>query len=369
MKQQDSHPADLVVEGWVPDRSHAPHTGPVGSQEFEKAAPLPKPRLRARVTPRLPQSSLVAPPRERLIALVVALGDSQHPDHPGAVEALLEIGGPAIPFLAEALNSRQTWLTAYRAAEALGYLGDSRATGPLIKALRHPNSNVRWSVVRALAQIGDFRAILQLRKVAQEDRGRTSWGESVSDAAQSSLDQLQDRSVWRQSLELLKTTFSSILLVLALILAFSVLTTLKDEFQRTGQLLPNQSSGVKETMAQDLAPSVPEPDSTAPTPAPQPTPTLPPKPKPPASPPLITGKTLQSANVRSAPSVQNKAIGSLSQGDEIIFVGKNASSVWYLVKLGANHKDSSIINNPDGSGAGWVHRELLSQPNGDVPVR
>lgn len=367
MKQQDSHPADLVVEGWVPDRSPPNQIGPVGSQAFEKTASLPKPRTRGRSTPRSHQSSPVAPPRERLIALVVALGDSQHPDHAGAVDALMEIGGPAIPFLAEALNSRQTWLTAYRAAEALGYIGDSRATGPLIKALRHPNSNVRWSVVRALAQIGDLRAILQLRKVAQEDRGRTSWGESVSDAAQSSLDQIQDRSVWRQSIELIKTTFSSILLVLTLILAFSVLTTLKDEFQRTGQVLPNQSSGVKQPVAQNLATSVPASGSAAPTPSPQPTPTG--IPNQPTSSQPITGKTLQSANVRSAPSVQNKAIGSLSQGDEVIFLGKNASSVWYLVKLGANHKDSSMINNPDGSGAGWVHRELLSQPSGDVPVR
>ena len=54
-----------------------------------------------------------------------------------------------VPALNEALNPHRPWLSAYRAAEALGQIGDGRAAGPLLDALRHPNSNVRWSAVRA----------------------------------------------------------------------------------------------------------------------------------------------------------------------------------------------------------------------------
>ncbi|HEX5691326.1 MAG TPA: HEAT repeat domain-containing protein, partial [Roseiflexaceae bacterium] len=101
--------------------------------------------------------------RERINSLVGALGDPNHPLHHQALDDLVAIGAPAVPALNDALNPNRPWLTAYRAAEALGQIGDGRAAGPLLDALRHPNSNVRWGAVRALAIVGDARALLELR--------------------------------------------------------------------------------------------------------------------------------------------------------------------------------------------------------------
>lgn len=128
--------------------------------------------------------------RERIGLLLTALGDPSHPLHPRAVEDLVAIGAPAVPALCDSLGPQRPWLIAYRAAEALGQIGDGRAAGPLLEALRHPNSNVRWSAVRALATVGDARALLELRRVARTDRSKTSWGESVGGTAQSVLDQI-----------------------------------------------------------------------------------------------------------------------------------------------------------------------------------
>ena len=126
-----------------------------------------------RARPLRPRSG---PPREQILALVEALGDSAHPSHATAVDELVAIGQPAVPALCEALAPGKPWLTIYRAAEAAGRIGDGRATGALIQALNHPNSNVRWSAVRALTQIGDMRAVLELRRVAQGDHVRTTGG-------------------------------------------------------------------------------------------------------------------------------------------------------------------------------------------------
>jgi hypothetical protein len=111
---------------------------------------------------------------------------------------------------------------------------------------------------------------------------------------------------------------------------------------------------------------------------PFPSPTLPPKPEPeptkstePGDPPLstdlISGKVLSGANVRPFPSVQNDPVGVISQGDEILFVGMSPDGMWYHIRLGDRHADSSSIGDTK-EGTGWVHRELVSSPKGEVPV-
>jgi hypothetical protein len=42
--------------------------------------------------------------------------------------------------------------------------------------------------------------------------------------------------------------------------------------------------------------------------------------------------------------------------------------MWYHIQLGDRHDDSSSIEHEDGSESGWIHRELVSAPKGDVPV-
>lgn len=324
--------------------------------------------------------------RERLSHLILALGDTEHPEHARAVNYLVEAGHAAVPLLKEALDVEEYhWLTAYRAAEALGRIADGRATGALMHALRHPNSNVRWSAVRALAHIGDLRALLELRRVAQEDHGRTSWGESVAGAAHSALDQIQAQSVWSQSIELIKTAVTSVLMIMSLILVFSVVTTLRNEVNQFGNGDPSvvlakvrtamptvaldeadmsgvqpAFSGAPDETLPDAQPEVMTEPALTTTDVPEPE-------EPAASTETITGKVLSGANVRPFPSVQNAPIGSVSQGDEIIFLGMSADGMWYHISLGERHADSSAIGDTE-DGSGWVHRELVSTPKGDVPI-
>jgi hypothetical protein len=348
---------------------------------------------------RLNPRGSATPSNEQISEFIVALGEPQHPDHARAMEMLVKIGRPAVPFLIEALQPQHSWLTTYRAAEALGFIGSGQATGALVRTLQHPNSNVRWSAVRALAQIGDFRSLLELRRVAHDDHGRTSWGESVAGAAQSALDQIQANSVWSQSMELFKTAVTCVMMILALILAFSVVSSLRKDLQQIGQATPEQlatlnqpavtaapaeptdtpldpvSLGGAEEPALELEEPAPESaEPAADTPpaagdegapaagAEEPGETIP------APSEEILGNVLNAANVRPLPSVEDRPIGFLSQGDEIVFLGTSPDNEWYLVTLGSSHADGSFIDNPDGSDSGWIHRMLISDPEGDIPV-
>ncbi len=305
------------------------------------------------------------PSRDRMLELIDALGASQSPLHAEAVDALIAVGAPAVPLLNEALSGQRPWLAAYRAAEALGQIGDGRATGALIAALQHPNSNVRWSVVQALAQLGDVRALLELRRVAQSDQGRTSWGESVSGAAQSALDEIRNRSVWSQSVELFKTAVVTVLMILALVLAFSVVTTLRDEFDRLGVVAPGVVNVRVRTPLPTREPTsapaaVAVPSLTVETPAVAPSVVT--------ATAQVTGTALQDANVRPSPDINNEPVGKVQRGDEVIFVARTVDGQWYRVRLGERYTDGSWINNPDGSASGWVNQALLSPPTGSVPV-
>lgn len=325
-------------------------------------------------TPRRARPPRPVPSREQVASLINALGDSSHPLHAVAVDELVALGPAAVPALCEALDPARPWLTIYRAAEAAGRIGDGRAAGPLAQALQHPNSNVRWSAVRALAQIGDVRTLIELRGVARHDQGRTSWGEPVAGAAQSALAELGRRSVWGQSLELIKTAVTCVLMILALILAFSVVSRFRDELDRFGQVIPGQTqipqfvlptaaptdepadAPAAESAASALAPTVAAPlvePALAPTSAAI------------AASGLITGTVRQDANVRPLPSTANEPIGRVSFGDEVIFLARSANSQWYLVRLSA--EGSTAIRSPDGSG--WINQTLVSAPVGELPVQ
>lgn len=332
------------------------------------------------VAPRRPRQSRPGRPgpgREQIAALIEALGDSAHPLHATAVDELAAIGPAAVPALCAALNPERPWLTIYRAADAAGRIGDGRAAGPLIQALNHPNSNVRWSAVRALSQIGDVRALLELRRVAQNDQGKTSWGEPVAGAAQSALAELSRRSVWGQSLELIKTAITAVLMIFALILAFSVITTLREELDSFGRLIPGQTQIPQfelPTVApeeQAALPSVPAPAESA---AVAPTASLAATTAPSLAPTsvglgatnVLTGTVLQDANVRPFPGTGNQPVGRLSLGDTLVFVARSADSQWLLVRL-PDGASGSRINTPDG--AGWVNQALVSVPTGELPVQ
>lgn len=362
-KQQTTSSTDQHAAQSSAPRSSTTQVGQVMQELGRLTQRLPTTRYR-RLQPRA--RSGPPPSREQLAGLIGALGDPQHPDHAGAVDALVEIGPAAVLALNEALDPRLSWLTAYRAAEALGRIGDGRATGPLIQALRHSNSNVRWNAVHALSQVGDVRAIFELRRLAQDDHGRTSWGESVAGAAQSTLDQIQAKGVWGQGIELVKTAITCVLMILSLILAFSVVTTLRSELDQVGQVppgvvAPNLRTPLPSATDEAAAPGVSVPVS-------EPEPTTPPETPTVVSGPPVSGTVLLTANVRPFPSINNQPIGQVRQNDEIIFLARTADGQWYRIRLGERFSNTSSINNPDGSATGWVNNALLSEPEGLVSV-
>ena len=303
--------------------------------------------------------------RERIAGLIMALGDPANPLHQHAVDDLVAIGEAAVPALNDALSAHRPWLTSYRAAEALGQIGDGRAAGPLLEALRHPNSNVRWSAVRALSVVGDARALLELRRVARDDRGKTSWGEPVAGAAQSALNQMQSQHMLLRGADLIKTAVACVLMLVALIIAWEVVGNLRSELRQIGH------ERVDPAVVAPLAPTLPATaDPSQPLAQAQAEATVEPTAEPIASPvSQVTGTVRATGNVRAMP-VQNRGnvIGGVTEGDEIIFLARTPDSQWFRVRLGERHATGSKINNPDASGTGWVSQSLLSAPPQDVPV-
>jgi len=296
--------------------------------------------------------------RERIAALIMALGDPSNPLHQHAADDLVAIGEAAVPALNEALSANRPWLTSYRAAEALGQIGDGRAAGPLLEALRHPNSNVRWSAVRALSVVGDARALLDLRRVARDDRGKTSWGESVAGAAQSALNQMQSQNMLLRGADLIKTAIACVLMLVALIVAWEIVGNLRAELRQVGHepvdpgvIAPLGSSPVQtaDPLLQP-SPSQPQPQPTEPA---TPLPTL-------QAVAEITGTVRVTGNVRAFPAQnQNNRIGGITEGDEVIFLSRTPDGQWYRVRLGQRHANGSKIDDPDGSETGWVRSSLL----------
>jgi hypothetical protein len=334
---------------------------------------LPSSRTRR---PRLNRAVRVDAPRERIDDLIVALGDPQHPHYAGAVDELTAIGPAAVPALSAAIGPSQPWLGVYRAAEAAGRIGDGRSANALMNALRHPNSNVRWSAVRALTQVGDVRAALELRRIAAGDQGRTSWGESVAGAAQSALDEMRRRSVWGQGIELIKTSLTAVFMILALTLAFSVVQTVREELAVFGRVIPGQTQIPQFTLPTTAPTSAPTARPTAAAAVPALAPTAEgaeadaaavlTEPTPGAA--VLIGTVQQVANVRPLPNTDNQPIGQVNQGDEVLILARSPNGQWLRIALGERRAGASAINNSDGSGTGWINQALVNVPPGDIPV-
>jgi hypothetical protein len=289
--------------------------------------------------------------QDRLRDLINALGDPNHPLHSQAVNDLVDTGETAVPALSAALSPNYPWLTSYRAAEALAQIGDGRASGALINALRHPNSNVRWSVVRALSEVGDTRTLLALRRVVQEDHGKTSWGESVADTAQLALDRLQSRSALLRFSEPIKTALVFVAMLAVLAFAGNRVQALRDELNNTTRNAPAPIVGAAGTPA-ETATAEPEASPTAELPTTTPSAQAADE---------VVGTVRASGNVRNGPSRDSRRIGQVSVGDELVFLAK--SGTWYRVRLGEQRADTSEIQ----GGEGWVSEILVNVPDASVP--
>lgn len=309
--------------------------------------------------PRQPQPSQArpeaAPPQvadAQLRQLIVALDNANDPNHERAEDDLIRLGAQAVPLLIEALDPKYPWLRAYRAAEALGQIGDGRASRPLSQALNHPNSNVRWAAVRALGKVGDGRALLALRRVARDDRSRTSWGEPVAASAAAALREMQRSSTILRLSDPIRIALLVAVAFIALFWANERITTVRGALNQSNHvawgtavtpILPT-ATPVSEDTAEGEDPEDDEAEAT-PTVDTAATPTVA---------PATATVTAPTANVRPAPNTNNDPIAQLKAGDSVQVLGQSGD--WYQIQL------------PDGTGRGWVAASVLSPPSSPVPT-
>ncbi len=309
----------------------------------------PKPST-ARPAAQPPQVS-----NEEIHSLITALDDPTDERYAYAEDELIMLGPQAVPFLIEALSDQQPWLRSYRAAEALGQIGDGRASRPLIAALRHPNSNVRWGVVRALAKVGDSRALLPLRRIARSDRAKTSWGESVASAGQIALNEMSSRSAMLRLSDPIKIAVLVAVALFALWLA-------TDRVQAFRQAIDKpETAAIWGTQVVPVIPTV-QPETSAEGDdnadidgAETPTPTLDlANTTPTASAAITATVTSPTGNVRPQPNTNNDPITQVKQGDVVEIVERAGD--WYRIQL------------PNGTGTGWIASSLVTPPTGPVPT-
>src|SRR5262249_40811646 len=107
-------------------------------------------------------------------ALIKALEDQDATGVSGsAVEALVNIGRPALPQLIAALNERNGVVFRSGVAEAMARIRDKNAVPALIKALEDQDKVVRRTAAQALGVIGakDADAVSGLIKAIGDDDG------------------------------------------------------------------------------------------------------------------------------------------------------------------------------------------------------
>jgi hypothetical protein len=278
-----------------------------------------------------------APSDEEIARWVALLARPEDPTHGRAVDELVVIGRPAVPMLIAALQS-DSWVQAFRAVEALGLIGDRRAVRHLTRLLRHPNSNVRWGAAEALGRLQSRWARGPLRRSAQNDENRTSWGETVSEAAERAVASIDETWVSRL-INVFQILFYLALCVLVVYAAFYIVRQALEQRER---FVPTPTATATVTAT-----------ATA-TPTATPLPTFVP----------VPATIRDTANVRDRPdSATGARIAVLHQGDEIWIQGGRVDgdgAWWYFITL-------AKINNPatlpealaDGT-YGWIHSSLVA---------
>ncbi len=109
--------------------------------------------------------------------LVNGLREPGRPERQAATEALAMLGAPAVPALVKALGHYNPD-TQCAAAATLGRIADTRAVGPLIRALKAPEMRQRMAAAHALGELAtrnpapEVRTVLPpLRRLAWQEQG------------------------------------------------------------------------------------------------------------------------------------------------------------------------------------------------------
>ncbi|AKB52171.1 Phycocyanin alpha phycocyanobilin lyase [Methanosarcina barkeri str. Wiesmoor] len=114
---------------------------------------------------------LVQDPLEaRAEKLVGSLGDEDKDVASASTNALIDIGGPAVTPLIEALKDENPQARSY-AALALGEIRDKKAVEPLIEVLDDPSPEVRMNAAYSLGEIGDLKAVEPLIELLKDENG------------------------------------------------------------------------------------------------------------------------------------------------------------------------------------------------------
>jgi HEAT repeat protein len=113
-----------------------------------------------------------APDAALVGSLVAALASADRVERLEAHQHLVQIGGPAIGALAEALDA-PLMHTRWEAVSVLGDIGDPLAAPTLVRALEDQASSVRWLAAEGLVALerGGVRALLE----ALVERGDSFW--------------------------------------------------------------------------------------------------------------------------------------------------------------------------------------------------
>ena len=106
--------------------------------------------------------------RLNLENLISRLLDPEKAVRAEAMHGLVAIGKPAVPACI-ALLSDGGWRVRYRAAEALGLLGDGEAYEPLVAALDDEKDHVRYMAAKGLGLLGDPRAVMHLGAMRDDE--------------------------------------------------------------------------------------------------------------------------------------------------------------------------------------------------------
>lgn len=99
-----------------------------------------------------------------------------------ARDAIIAIGKPAIPLLAEELKMNNDFNISWEAVNIMGYIGDKEASPFLIEqVLKAENPHVRWRSIWAISQLkDDERITLELLKALREGDERVRWNAAVA---------------------------------------------------------------------------------------------------------------------------------------------------------------------------------------------
>jgi hypothetical protein len=176
---------------------------------------------------------------------------------------------------------------------------------------------------------------------------------------------MQDRNLILRSADLIKTATACVFMLVALILAWSFVTTLQEELRNIGQVSAE---------ARNLTPIVRTAEPTIPRPTVQPRPTIQLLPTatsasiaPAIAPDAVIAGVIASGNVRAEPTRSgNNVVGAVTEGDEVIVISVTSDQQWYRIALGTRRSNASQITTPDQSG--WVARSLLTPIVGQVPI-